>query len=136
VTVTVPFRRFPDVQRELVDDLAVLVGADHVAIETPAELAAALPFVRVLRIGGSSDRFNDVAVVEVDVFAATYTDGEPLAEQVRQRLVGPPPPVPRLDRIDCEIAPRELPWGDGTVRRWNATYHITSRRYLAARTGP
>lgn len=130
--MTAPFLRFPDVQRVLVDGLVVLTGADRTAIETPADLADRLPFVRVLRVGGHSDRLNDVAVVDVDVFAATYTDGEQLAEQIRQYLVGPPPPIGVLDRVDCEIAPRELPWGDGQVRRWNATFHITSRRRLAA----
>lgn len=128
--MTSPFRGFPDVQRLLVDELEALTGAGRTAIETPPDLAAALPFVRVLRVGGGSDRINDRASVDVDVFAATYVAGELLAERVRQHLVGPPPPVAVFDRIDCEIAPRELPWGDGTVRRWNATYLVTSRRHV------
>lgn len=128
--MTSPFRRYPDVQRLLVDELEALTGAGHTGIETPVNLADVLPFVRVLRIGGFSDRLNDRATVDVDVFAASYSAGELLAEQVRQHLVGPPPPVVLLDRVDCEIAPRELPWGDGTVRRWNATYLVTARRHL------
>ncbi len=129
--MTSPFRRFPDVQRLLVDELEALAGADRTGIETPTNLGDVLPFVRILRIGGFSDRLNDRSTVDVDVFASTYSAGELLAEQIRQHLVGPPPPVTVFDRIDCEIAPRELPWGDGTVRRWNATYAVTSRRYLS-----
>lgn len=128
--MTSPFRRFPDVQRLLVDELETLAGDGRTAIETPTNLADVLPFVRVLRVGGFSDRINDRATVDIDVFAATYGAAELLAERVRQHLVGPPPPVTLFDRIDCEIAPRELPWGDGTVRRWNATYLVTSRRHL------
>lgn len=128
--MTSPFRRYPDVQRLLVDELEGLAGAGRTGIETPVNLADVLPFVRVMRVGGFSDRLNDRATVDVDVFSSTYTAGELLAERVRQHLVGPPPPVVLLDRVDCEIAPRELPWGDGTVRRWNATYLVTSRRHL------
>lgn len=129
--MTTPFRRFPDVQRLLVADLVPLVGVGKVAIQTPGNLADVLPFVRVLRVGGNSDRINDFATVDIDVFAGTYTAGELLAEQIRQWLVGPPPPVPALDRVDVEVAPRELPWGDGTVRRWNATYRTVARRRAA-----
>lgn len=124
--------RFPDVQRVLVADLTALVAADHIAIETPTDLAARLPFVRVMRTSGPSDRINDFANVDIDVWADTYTAGEMLAEQIRQRLVGPPPPIPKFDRIDCPIGPRELPWGDGTIRRFNATYEVVSRRYRAS----
>lgn len=126
--MTTPFQRFPDVQRLLVAELEALAGDGRTGIETPGDLADRLPFVRVLRVGGFSDRLNDRASVDVDVFAATYTAGELLAEQVRQHLVGPPPPVGALDRVDVEVAPRELPWGDGTVRRWNATYTVIARR--------
>ena len=126
-------RRFPDVQVLLVRHLEQLLGAGHVGIETPADLTAALPFARVRRVGGLSDRLNDFATVDVDVFAGLYTAAELLAEQIRQDLVGPPPPLPLLDRISCDNAPRELPWGDGaTVRRFGATYVTVARRHTTA----
>lgn len=129
--MTAPFFRFPDVQRVLVAELEALAGDGHTAIETPADLAERLPFVRVLRSGGYSDRIADHAVVDIDVFAASYTAVELLAEQIRQHLVGPPPPVGALDRVEVEVAPRELPWGDGTVRRFGATYRTHARRRRA-----
>jgi len=129
-------QRFPDVQKLLVEDLtayliaAELTDAGHAGIETPPDLADQLPFIRVLRVGGPSTRVNDHAVVDVDIFAATYATGWDLAEDVRQHLCGPPPPVGAFDRIVCDIAPRELVWGDSDdgIRRFNATYTITSRR--------
>lgn len=130
MSVTAPFYRFPDVQRVVVTDLTALVGAGRAAIETPPNLADLLPFVRVMRVGGFSDTLNDHAVIDIDVFAGTYNTGELLAEQVRQRLVGPPPPAAELDRVEVEVAPRELPWGDGAVRRWGATYRVVARRRL------
>ncbi len=131
--MTGPIWRFPDVQRVLVDALPALVGAGRVAARTPSNLAEVLPFVRVLRIGGGRDRINDYPTVDVDTFAATYAQAEELAELVDAWLVGPPPTPSAFDRVEVEVAPRELPWGDGTtVRRFNATYRIVSRRRRAA----
>lgn len=129
--MTSPFSRFPDVQRVLVTDLEAIAGVDHTGTETPADLLGALPFIRVLRSGGASDRLNDFASVDIDVFAATYVQAERLAEEVRQRIVGPPPPVAVLDRVRCEAGPRELPWGDGQIRRFGATYQVTARRHMS-----
>lgn len=127
-----PLWLFPDVQRLLVDDLEALAGSGHTAIETPVDLEGKLPFVRVMRTGGPADLVTDYPTIEVDVFAATYTDGVLLAEKIRQRLVGPPPPVRVIDRCRCDIGPRELPWGDGIVRRFGATYSMSTRRRLAS----
>ncbi len=131
--MTAPLRRFPDVQRVLVTLLEPLAGAGRAGIETPGDLQQKLPFVRVVRTGGSSTRLSDYALVDVDCFAATYTAAELLAERVRQYLTGPPlrsgPAV--LDRITCQSAATELPWAPG-IRRLNATYQVTARRYLAS----
>ncbi len=127
--MTTPFLRFPDVQRLLIADLEQLVGAGHVAIETPATLADWLPFVRIARTGGGSGRVSDGPRFELDVFAGTYLLAERLAEQIRQYLCGPPPGPWLLDRVDCLIGPRELPWDDdGLIRRWGAEYEAVTRR--------
>ena len=125
--------RFPDVQKVLVAALATLAGgSSHVGAETPVDFAGLLPFIRVRRGGGGSDPVNDMAVVDVDVFADRYTVGEPLAEQVREFLTSGRLVSPRLDRVVCDQGPRELPWGDGTVRRWGATYEVMTRRSAVA----
>lgn len=126
-----PTRRFPDVQRLLVIGLEQFVGAGHTAIETPENLESVLPFVRVMRTGGGRDRLNDMPTVDVDVFAATYSAAESIAEQVAEWLIGPPSGVPEFDRVMVEVGPRELPWvDDNTVRRWGATYRPVTRRRL------
>lgn len=128
-----PATRFPDVQRLLAAALVPFAGADNrTGIETPADLEGRLPFVRVRRVGGPSDRLNDYARIEVDVFASTYSIAENLAEDIRQWLCGPPPPLPALDRAVCDLGPRELPWGDGTVRRWGAEYELVARRRIVS----
>ncbi|WP_431881821.1 hypothetical protein [Micromonospora chalcea] len=129
--MTAPLRRFPDVQRALVSILGPLVDG-RAGTETPSDLEKKMPFIRVLRTGGPSDRVNDYATVDVDVFAATYTAAEPLAERVRQLLTGPPlrAGAAILDRISCESAPVELPWAPG-VRRFGATYLVVSRRHTS-----
>lgn len=130
--MTAPFYAFPDIQRLLVDAVAVLVpGIDHTAIETPPNLEQMLPFIRVRRGPGSRDRLNDIASVDIDVFASTYTEAEALAQKVAEFLCGPPPPVPALDRIDCDLPPQELSWDDDGstgLRRFGATYAVVSRR--------
>lgn len=119
-------------QRVLVEALPALVGAGRVASRTPLNLAEVLPFVRVLRVGGGRDRINDYPTVDVDVFAPTYAAAEAMAEAIDAWLVGPPPGPRVFDRVEVEVAPRELPWGDeSTVRRFNATYRIVSRRRRA-----
>ncbi len=127
--MTTPFLRFPDIQRVLVAALEQFVGAGRAAIETPQNLNSVLPFVRVVRTGGGSGLISDAGRFEVDVFAGTYLAAEQLAEQIRQYLVGPPPGPHALDRVECLIGPRELPWDDdGLVRRWAAEYGAVTRR--------
>lgn len=125
-----PLSRFPDVQRVLADGLAFLAGGlDHSDIKTPDNLERVLPFIRVRRIGGPRDVVNDHPTVEIDVFDKLYADVERLAETVSQYLCGPPPPFWQFDSVECDPGPRELPWGDtALIRRFGATYHITSRR--------
>lgn len=124
-----PFRRFPDVQSLLVYGLEPLFGAGRTDTETPADFTGMLPFCRVWRSGGPSDRLNDHPTVDVDVFDARYADALRLAEIVREFLVGPPPGLREIDRTECSPGPRELPWGDNqSLRRIGATYHLTLRR--------
>lgn len=133
--MTTPWRRFPDVQAELVAALeshptGPQLGLGHVAIEAPANLAQVLPFARVVKRTGNSDHVNGFSTVDLDVWDELYTDAERLAEQIRQWLVGPPPPIVRFDKVVCEGDPVELPWPSPTpLRRFGAVYAIETRRY-------
>lgn len=124
-------RRFPDVQRLLVADLEDIVGAGHAGVQTPDDMETDLPYVRVMRIGGSRTWISDIATIDVDVFAGSYIAAEALAEQITDWLSGPPPGVALFDAVTCEVGPRELPWADGVrVRRWGSTFQVVTRRRL------
>lgn len=123
-------RLFPDVQALLVEDLALFPGVAGAGIETPADLEEQLPFVRVVRGGGSSDRLNDYPRVDLDVFAGTYAGGVLLARRIQNYLLGPPPPIWQLDRATCETGVHELPWSEDNSgpRRFAMTFTFTARR--------
>lgn len=122
--------RFPDVHRLLLAVLEDLAGGEgHLGTQTPADLAARLPFIRVARIGGPSDRISDYARVAIDVFGATYAEAEALAALVHELLTGT-----RLraggavvDRVGVDQAPVELPWSP-QIRRFQGRYLFVSRR--------
>lgn len=122
---------FPDVQRLLVERLAVWVGEDYVDTETPDDLQQQLPFIRVERVGGGRDRISDTSTVELQFYASTYAEVHPLAERVCEWLCGPPPPIPQLDRVLCTSAPVEIPYGDERIRRLVANFQLTTRRVRA-----
>jgi hypothetical protein len=122
-------RRFPDVTRLLVTELEVWVpDGTHTGPETPDDLQVRLPFIRAYRIGGGRDRLSDFPTVAVDVFDGSYTGAEALAEDVAQWLCGPPPPLAVLDRVEPDVAPRRLPWGDDRIFRFQAQYTLVTRR--------
>lgn len=133
--MTAPAYQFPDIEAALVALLEPFVPtAEQVGTETPTALAQMLPFVRVVRHGGYSDRLSDHAYVDIDVYAPHRADGVALAEAVRQYLTGPPLRVGRvvIDRIDNVAAQQELPWGDRGVRRFAATYLVAARRHTTS----
>ncbi|MEU7905313.1 hypothetical protein [Actinoplanes sp. NPDC049118] len=122
-------RRFPDVHVLLIEVLTPLIGAGRVATQTPADLAQRLPFARVTRTGGHSDRLSDHARVDVDVFHKTYTEGEQLAARVHEFLTGQRLRAGngRVDRVGVDAVPIELPWAPG-IRRFTGRYLLVSRR--------
>ncbi len=123
-------RVFPHVQKLLVSALEELAGgAEHTGVETPEDLAGVLPFIRVTGGTGPADRVNTYPRFEVDVFHSSFDAGWQLAEDVRQWLCGPPPPIPQLDRCECDQGPHELQWNDQpNLRRFGLTFDITARR--------
>ena len=123
-----PYR---NVEQVALDVCADLFAADHLGTSTPDNLEQRLPFLRVRRIGGyDADPFTDRARISVDVFAGSYADGVAKAEAVRQRYRSGPYP---FDRVDTVTGPVETPWSDGSdVRRWTATYLMSSRRSAAS----
>lgn len=121
---------FPDVEQAVISLLTGLGTADT---ETPSNLVANLPFIRVNRIGGTNDRITDAARVDVNIYAVKRTDAATLAETVRQRMLSYPhvitiPVACVLDDVITDVAPNEVPWGDPAIRRFTSSYRVTARR--------
>jgi hypothetical protein len=107
---------------------ALMGGPDHTGSETPADLNDRLPFARFMRVDGGRDQLYDNPTVEVSVYALTEAEGLALADSICDQLLRRPAPHPAIDFVYCEPAPREVPHGDGTVRRFDATYSLELRR--------
>lgn len=126
---------YPDIAHAVCDLLASLAtGAD---IETPADLQAQLPWIRVTRTGGSSDLVTDSATLSVDVFAVGASQAAEVAEQVRQRLILGPfrsdvsfrTDHGQVDRVRVAVDPTLLPPTDSdNLRLVTASYNVSMRR--------
>ncbi|GAA3727337.1 hypothetical protein [Streptomyces tremellae] len=107
----------------------------RVANEVPADLAGALPLL-VVRIvpGGGDDRVSDIASVDVEAFAADRAAMWQLAELARRQLLAAAGAGgdPRIDTVDTDARPGEVPYGNPAVRRAIATYSVTCRARTAA----
>lgn len=127
--------RFADIEVLLVLLLQGMAGgAEHCDTETPENLFDVLPFIRARKVGGDRDRLLDRPVVEIDAFGPSRAVVVPLADAVFELLMGKPSPSPAIDSTVCGEGPRELPWGDGRIRRWSATYAFDLRRTRLALT--
>lgn len=126
-------RDFPNIERLLYALFVTELGAGHVGSETPGNLEAVLPFLRIVRTSGPRTHQFDYPVVDLSYFAADELSGAPGASRIANRLLAKPPPHPSLDVVRCEPAFRELPWGDSeTVRHWGATFHFETRMVRVA----
>ncbi|MEU3355274.1 hypothetical protein [Streptomyces sp. NPDC037389] len=124
---------WPDAEAALVAWLPGLLDGARVCTDTPADLEAALPLVRLYRSGGTDDGFRlDVATVEVDAFAATRAEAVHLATRVRSLLLEALPgttAVPATGGVvftACSTiaAPAVRPWANSAVVRVGATYTV------------
>lgn len=99
------------------------------ASETPADLEARLPVIRVERIGGADERFSLHPTVAVDVFAATADEARTLAGRVRDALLFLSGPLNGavIKGVRCDSGPSRQPWANPAVRRWGATYTVSLR---------
>lgn len=118
---------FVDVETALMDLLSDL---GTTGTYTPNSLVSSLPFIRIMRIGGSDDRFFDLARISIDAFQTTRPLAYALAESIRQRLItGPNVTAPGvLETALTDVGPHEIPWGDTKIRRFTADYTISVRR--------
>lgn len=124
---------FIDAEKAVVLLLADLVASHSIDIETPKDLAARLPFIRVERLGGQSTRWDDSPRVDVGVFCAKgfRTDGMALALACQARLLSFPHAIDNvgvIDSVDTDVSPNEVPWANAAIRFITSSYRINSRR--------
>lgn len=80
--------------------------------------------------GGGSDQVEGEWVVDVDVFAETYTEAMGRSLMLETHLIGARhvTEVMRIDNVYQNEAPSERPWDDEQSFRVGATYTFTARR--------
>lgn len=118
---------WPDIETAIMD---LVVDLGTAGTETPADLASHLPYIRVMRLGGTDNRLTDDAHMSIDVFESTRPLVMALAEAVRQRLLSYPHVVNGvvIDIATTLTAPQVIPWGDPKVRHSVASYTVSARR--------
>jgi hypothetical protein len=133
VTLTV----YPDVPHAVCDLLATLPGVNGADIEAPADLGSQVPWIRVTRTGGTSDRITDTASLVVDVFATGATEAWDIAKAALQRLIRGPflsdvsfrTAHGQVDKARVNVGPALLPPTDSdNLRLVTATYTVSVRR--------
>lgn len=119
---------WPDAERAVCDFLAPLGTC---GTETPKTLQSALPYLRVMRTGGTSDRITDHAGISVDVFAANADQAKAVAGQARQMLITQLPASTDHGVIDWAIVqagPAPVPPTDSNnLRLAVASYQVSTR---------
>lgn len=126
---------YPDVPHAVCDLLADLAGGAD--IEIPADLQSRVPWIRVTRTGGQSNRVTDTASLVIDVFAENADDAQDIAKQVLERLVRGPflsgvsfrTAHGQIDKARVNVSPALLPPTDSdNLRLVTATYTVSVRR--------
>lgn len=111
----------------------------NIGMETPSDpddTLSWLPFLRVQRIGGSSDLVTDSPRLVIDALAASKGAASLLARRVQQRLISGPINTTggNVDVGATTSGPQYVPWSavkpgqPGYVARYTATYSIELRR--------
>lgn len=111
--------------------------AARLVTETPADLAAHLPLIRVQRFGGTADAYQfDTARLDVDVFAATRAAARTLAYQVRasllQDLPGQYVDGAMVLSVDEFLGPIWTPYENTNLRRFTLSVSIRLHTWEAS----
>jgi hypothetical protein len=123
-------KTFANIQAILVAYLSTLPGASGVATKTGTLSASGMPFIRVQRIGGADDWFNDDSRVDIDVFAVDEVTAQQMAESVRTAMIGMSGhdfSGRTIDHVETTLAPIWVDYQNELVQRYVASYTVTSR---------
>lgn len=120
-----------DVEALLSTWLPTQVSGLRAVTELPAELADAVPLVRVFRIGGPDPTPGlDVATLDIEAFADARQSARTLAYQIqyalRFKLPGHVTDAGSVARVRTISGPAWRPYDNPNVRRFGALYEITT----------
>jgi hypothetical protein len=128
---------YPDVPHAVCDLLVTLPDVNGADIEAPEDLQSVVPWIRVTRTGGTSDRITDTATLVVDVFAENATQAWDIAKAALQRLTRGPflsdvsfrTAHGQVDKARVSVGPQLTPPADSdNLRLVTATYTVSVRR--------
>lgn len=102
--------------------------AERVLTDLPADLEAHLPTVALARTGGGADRFRDLPVVDVDVYAATRQQAVELANLINDlmlhQLPGAAGSGATVQTVAVQVGPRRLPYDNPVMTRYSQTVRL------------
>lgn len=123
---------FPMIERALVEliEAKYPAAADKVGGSLSYDPGDDLFVWLALIPGGSSDQVEGEWVVDIDVFAPSYTAAMEHALEIEAALIGPrhATSIMRIDNCYQNQGPAERPWDDDGTFRIGATYIFTARR--------
>jgi hypothetical protein len=127
--MTLPTRRYPDLET-VVERVLVNAGiAVHVSRSIPRNIRYRMPFCLIERAGGPDDGWTDRGVVLVDWLSSQPGVAKAKAEDTRDYLIRTSPlDMWPIDRAETIAGPQEIPYGDSAVMRWTTTFEIHTRR--------
>lgn len=105
-------------------------GLLGVAVEDPLDMLSRLPFAKVTRVGGPTDYITDMGTIDVDVFNTTRVSALDTMNAVHLRMLalrGTAVSGCLIDDVDVLMGPRWLDYEDENVKRYVASYTISSR---------
>lgn len=96
---------------------------------TPEMEKAHKAVVRVELLDDPDDGITRAAFVQIEVFASTRSVAYPLAQEIRGALLSTRKVGEIVvDRVDTVSGPKRVPWDNANIRRFLATYRISTRR--------
>lgn len=104
------------------------VVADTTSEDLEARIGPSAWLVRVNQLPSPADEITQYARVDVETFGIDRDATRQLAGQIHDRLT----PRTRLDSVTIDSVrtdalPHEVPWANAKVRRFLATYQISTR---------
>lgn len=123
---------FADAEALFISALSGVDGVSRTVTRLPAaeRLTAALPLVRVHRVGGADDRLTDTARVDLETFAADYDTASALARTVHTAALALGNTVVDgvlVDTVETVSAPMWVDYENPNVQRFVATYEAAVR---------